>query len=245
MSGGVVYRRAVAAVEGVSLDGVADRELFAALEAAHKGPLLQLLYEAAHEAELARDDLLDRAAGCYLSYAAGNLADDLIDGDCDYLDDAIRLGPSTQFLLQNAAYRTWLCSDAPRDALRRCAEELARAAGPNHLEVKTERWTAERFQYVGEAITGRQWGAYLEVLWGGTPLAARASAVGVAMGSLGHLVEDVRTEDARWTTLTEADQVTLRAWALDVKTALAREPLRFLAPLLRGAAAVLGEEFAP
>lgn len=245
MSGGIVYRTSLRVLEELELAGSADREVLAALEAAQDAPLLQLLYEAGHEAGLERDDLHLRAAGCFLSFAAGNLADDLIDGDCDYLDDAIRLGPSTQFLLQNAAYRCWLSSSSPKEAVQRCADHLARAAGPNHLEVRTQQWTAALFQHVGEAIAGRQWAAYLEVLWGGTVLEDRAARVGFGIGVVGHLAEDIRSGDARWTSMSDDDKAAVRTWALSRAAALKREGLVTVDHVLRASALVLGDEVAP
>lgn len=245
MSGGVIYRRALQVVDDLEVTGTADREAVAALEAARQDALLQLLYEAGHEAGLAREDLLERAVGCFLSYAAGNLADDLIDGECDYLEDPIRLGPSTQFLLQHASQLAWLRSKAPREALARAADQLARAAGPNHVEVRTTRWTADVFRLVGEAISGRQWAAYLEVLWGGTALEGRAGRVGVAMGAVGHLAEDVRSEDVRWTSLPPEEKEAVRRWALSLVAALREERLAIVDYTLRGAELVLGEGFGP
>lgn len=245
MSGGIVYRRALQLLEELQLAGTADREVLASLDAAKDLPLLQLLYEAGHEARLAREDLHLRAAGCFLSFAAGNLADDLIDGDCDYLEDALRLGPSTQFLLQNAAYRCWLSSSSPKEAVQRCADHLARAAGPNHLEVRTERWTAALFQQVGEGIAGRQWAAYLEVLWGGTVLEDRAARVGLGLGVVAHLAEDVRSGDPRWTTLSDEDKEGVTSWARDLARGLKRERLRTVDHVLRASSLVLGQAFTP
>ena len=245
MSGGVVYRRALGLVDELGLEGVADREALAALVAAHEPPLLQLLYEAGHEAGLEREDLLARGAGCFLSFAAGNLADDIIDGDCDYLEDAIRFGPSTQFLLQNAAYRCWLSSSAPKEALRRAADELARAAAPNHLEVRAEGFTAALFRQVGEGIVGRQWAAYLEVLWGGTRLDDVAARVGMGIGVIAHLADDVRGEDRRWTTLPDDDKAAVRRWALELAKGIKPLGLVTVGHVLRASAAVLGDDFAP
>ncbi len=245
MSGGIIYRTALQLMEQQQLATGAEREVLAALEAAKKLALLQLLYEAGHEARLGRDELHLRAAGCFLNFAAGNLADDLIDGDCDYLDDPIRVGPSTQFLLQNAAYRCWLSSSSPPGALLRCADHLTRAAGPNHVEVRTERWTAALFRHVGEAIVGRQWAAYLEVLWGGSALEAKAGRVGLGIGVVAHVADDIRSADPRWTSLSDDDKASVKAWALELANGLKADRLVTADHVLRASAVVLGEAFAP
>lgn len=206
MSGGTVFRRVLRALHALSIPTPAERDVLRALEAAYEPGLLQLFYEAAIEGGLEREDALLRASGCFVSFAAGNLADDVVDGDCDYLDDATRDGPTLQFLLQNLAWELWLNSGASRAALAGAARSLAAAAGPQQVEVRTRTWTAQLFADVAEGIAGRQWRAYLEVLWSGTALEPDAGRAGRAMGIAGHVAEDFRTADDRFFTMTPAEQ---------------------------------------
>src|SRR5690349_1576914 len=100
MSGGVIYQEALRVVRRLGLPEQAEQDVVTALEAAQPGPL-GLLYEAGMESGLRREMLLARGTGIFLSFAAGNLADDLCDGDCSYYPQPLKVGPYVQFLLQN------------------------------------------------------------------------------------------------------------------------------------------------
>ncbi|MFP2933842.1 hypothetical protein ACLESO_53680, partial [Pyxidicoccus sp. 3LG] len=105
MSGGALYQEALRVLRRLELPEVSERDVLEALEAGQPGPL-PLFYEAGAEAGLPRSVLLARGAGLFFSYCAGNLADDLIDGDCTYHAQPLRVGPCVQFLLQNLAFAT-------------------------------------------------------------------------------------------------------------------------------------------
>ena len=112
MSGGAIYQESLRVLRKLALPEQAERDVVAALEAAHPGPLA-LLYEAGVEAGLAREALLSRGTGIFLSFAAGNLADDLSDGECTYYARPSQVGPYVQFLLQNLAWSTLARAECP------------------------------------------------------------------------------------------------------------------------------------
>ena len=103
MSGGAIFQESLRRVMALQLPDEARRDVVAALHAAGLPPLMQFLYEAGHEVGLSAETLRARATAAFLFFAAGNLADDLVDGDVDYLDPPVRLGPTVQFLLQHLA----------------------------------------------------------------------------------------------------------------------------------------------
>src|SRR5690349_2356474 len=105
MSAGSLFQQALRTLGRLELPESAQRDVLGALEAARKKGPLALLYEAGAEAGLARDELFHRALAIFFAFCAGSLADDLIDGDCDYLETPIRVGPSAQYLLQNLSFR--------------------------------------------------------------------------------------------------------------------------------------------
>jgi hypothetical protein len=211
----------------------------ASLEAAQPGPL-GLLYEAGMEAGLSRELLLVRGTGIFLSFAAGNLADDLSDGDCTYYANPVRIGPYVQFLLQNLAWATLARAQVPSEVLAKAARELAEAAGPQALEVRTLKWTAPVFQQVAQGLAGQQWAAYLQLLWAGTPL-SKCSVAGHGLGIAAHVAEDIRSKDPRFFSMPEADQREVVRWARAGMDGVRRQGLRCLDAALRRIDPILPE----
>jgi len=116
MSAGAVFQEVLRVFNRQHLPEVSQLDVLAALEAGRPGPLA-FLYEAGVEAELPRQQLFTRAVAIYLNFCAGNLADDLIDGDCTYLSEPFRLGPCVQFILQNLFFHVLAEADLPTQTL--------------------------------------------------------------------------------------------------------------------------------
>jgi hypothetical protein len=239
MSGGAIYQEALRALRRLGLPEQAEQDVVTALEAAQPGPL-GLLYEAGREAGLRRETLLARGVGIFLSFAAGNLADDLSDGDCTYYSQPVRVGPYVQFLLQNLAWDTLARAEVPKEALAEAAHRLAEAAGPQGLEVRTQEWTASVFRQVAEGLAGKQWAAYLGLLWTGTPLAEQSTA-GHGLGIAAHVAEDIRSGDPRFFSMPEADQREVVRWARAGMEGVRRQGLRCLEAALRRIDPILPE----
>ncbi|MCP3099308.1 hypothetical protein LZ198_10535 [Myxococcus sp. K15C18031901] len=242
MSGGAMYQEALRALRRLELPDVSERDVLTALEEAQPGPL-PLFYEAGAEAGLERDVLVARGVGLFFSFCAGNLADDLIDGDCTYYVFPLRDGPCVQFLLQNLAFASLTEPRArvPPGALAEGARLLAVAAGPQAQEVRVREWTAPVYRRVAEGIAGLQWAAYLRMLWADTRLEGRAVAVGQALGAAAHVAEDIRTHDRRFTSLPPEDRDAVVAWARAATEALRAWDLRCLDAALRRIEPILPE----
>lgn len=232
MSAGVVFQEALRILNRQPLPEVSRRDLFATLEAGRPGPLV-FLYDAGTEAGLPRQTLLTRSAAIYFNYCAANLADDLIDGDCTYLSEPVRIGPCAQFILQNLFFQVLTETNLPSTVLSAAVHELVIGAGPQHIEVRTAHWSAPVFRAVAEGIAGRQWSAYLQILWCDTVLAHRATAIGMNLGLATLVWEDICSRDPRYTTLPGADKHDVVAWATAAVEALRRENLRCLDAALR------------
>jgi hypothetical protein len=129
----------------------------------------------------------------------------------------------------------------PSSTLSLATRELSAAAGRQFVEIHTQQWNVTVFQEVAEGIAGRQWCAYLQILWGDTTLAGRAAAIGMNMGRAGHVVEDIRSGDPRYTTLPNADKREVVAWATIAAQALREEHLNCLDAVLRMIDPVLKE----
>jgi hypothetical protein len=240
MSAGAIFQEVLRILNRYPLPEVSQHDLLAALEAARPGPL-EFLYDAGAEAGLPYQKLVTRATAIYFNFCAGNLADDLMDGDCTYLSEPFRLGPCVQYILQTLCFRTMLEAELPDPTLASVTRELVEAAGQQLIEVRTQQWSAPVFRAVAEGIAGRQWSAYLQILWCDTALFSRAVTTSMNAGLAAHVVNDISSGDPRYTTLPEADKREIVAWAKDAAQALRQEHLRCLDALLRTIDPILQE----
>lgn len=232
MSAGVVFQETLRILNQQQFPEASRRDLLAVLEAALPGPLA-FLYDAGAEAGLPRQTLIARAAAIYIKYCVVNLCDDLSDGDCTYLSDPARIGPCAQFLLQTLFFHLITEMELPRSVVSTVTRDIVVGAGLQDVELRTSQWTAPLYREVADGIAGRQWAAYLQILWCGTPLAERAATIGMNLGRAVLGWEDIGSRDPRYTTLTEADKDEVIAWATTAAEALRSENLRCLDAILR------------
>ena len=213
MSGGAVFQAALRLVNRRELSPEANHDVLAVLEAGRtKGPLM-LLDQAARDAGLEAGPALARAGALYCGFCAGNLCDDLIDNECTYLAEPVRMGPSLQYQLQFIMVTGLIGAGLPAGTVATVCSELARAASYSHVEIRTRAWTAPVYKELAERMAGGQWMAQLSCLWWGTPLEGRAVAAGRAAGIVGHVAEDIRSADPRFTSMTPAERADVAAWA--------------------------------
>jgi len=232
MSAGAVFLEVRRLVNRQDLPAVSKHDLMAVLEAGRPGPLA-FLYAAGTEAGLPRPQVLTRAAAVYLSLGAIGLSDDLTDNECTYLPDPFRTGPCTELMLQTLAFQAIAEANLPSSALSAITQDLIRCGGAQHIEMRTRRWTAAIFREIAEGIVGRLWSAYLQILWTGSRLAKRASAVGMQIGVSASVWDDIRSHDSRYTSLSEQDKRQVVAWATAAAQSLRKENLHCLDSLLR------------
>jgi hypothetical protein len=241
VSAGSVFQEAVRHTLCIAVPEAARRDLLAVLESNRSGPL-QFLFDACVEAGLPRIAAAERAGAVYLCYCAGQLADDLADGDCDYLELPARVGPGAQFLLQNLFTTRLVALGIPPGVLADAARDLAVGAGEHSVEVRTTEWTAELAMQVAAGIAGCQISAYLRLLWCGTALEKEAGDLGWHVGVAAQVATDVASGDVRFHGLAPADRGALLARArASADRARARGLacvdafLRFADPILREA----------
>lgn len=239
MSGASLFRNALRRVVALRLPVAAERDLVAALEASRAGSL-QLFYDAGREAGLDASALEPRGTALAFCYCAGQLADDLADGDCDYLEEPHRTGPAAQFMLQNLFFACLQEAHLPPDTGRAVALELVQGAGPQQDEVRARRFHLSLARDVAEGISGRQFGAYLAVLWCGTELEPLAIATGRDLGFAAHVCADVRSGDPRYRDLDGAERRALVSLAREAAARVRSRGLRCMEAPLRDIDAVLG-----
>jgi hypothetical protein len=212
----------------------ANLDFLPALEAVRSKGLLGLLEAAAYDAGLDPANALDRAGAIYVGCCAGNLCDDLIDGECTWLDEPLRKGPSLQYMLQFIMMRGLLDAGLPADVVADGCSGLARSASWSHLEIRTKTWTAPVYRQVGEGVAGQQWGTFFPLLWWNTPLAPRAATVGRLAAIAGHVADDIRSKDPRFLSMPEADRSEVLTWARNALSALRAENIRCMTAIAHG-----------
>jgi hypothetical protein len=201
--GSEVFRRALGHVAAARLRIEVDRQVVAALRAAAPGPCL-LLLRVGRDAGLDPAQASARAAACFLAFAAFNLSDDLSDGDCDYLEPA----PAQAVVLVLHTLFSSALEELvlPPSVTRAVHRDLLAAEEAQVLETTTSSWDAERLRVVTDGIAGRQWSAYLRIMWAGTPWEPRAPDVARDFSRVALLAGDILSEDPRWTTLPPAER---------------------------------------
>jgi len=173
------------------------------LGAAAPGPSLSLL-RVGQDAGLAPAQAVERAAACFLAFAAFNLSDDLSDGDCDYLEQAP--AQAVVLLLHTLFVQAVAALALPRHVEKTVVCDLLAAEEAQVLETTTSSWDANRLRVVTDGIAGRQWSAYLRIMWAGSPLEPRAPDVARDFSRVALLAGDIDSDDARWTTLPPAQR---------------------------------------
>ncbi len=232
MSAGAVFQQAMRVVGRASLQEADERDVLRTLEAGRSGPLA-FAYDAGVEAGLTRDAVLARSAAVFFLFAAANLADDIADGDCTYLDAPTRKGPAVQFVLQNLASQVIAEQAISPVVVSRIAADLVAVGGAQLVELRTTTWTANVTREVADAIAGLQYSAYLRILWAGTGLEPRAPHIGRALGSAAHIARDLLSSDVRIDSLARDDRRAIVRWAFDLVRDLRAEGLACIDASLR------------
>ena len=240
MSSERVFAESLRMIRELNIAAPALPDVVATLEAGRPGPL-DLLYEAGFAAELPPARLFARAAAIYFTYCAGNLADDLVAGSCAYLAQPLRHGPGIQYLLQNAFVTTAAKAALNPGILKMVSTELALSAAHHQAEVRVSSWTAPQYRELAEGIAGRQYGAYLSLLWSGTELSAIAAELGMALAVPSRVAADLHTKARRLFSLNESDRRAIVAWAGQQLERAASFGLRFVSERLPALQQAFGE----
>ena len=234
MSGAMIYQETLRILRGLNLPEAAEADVIAALEVARPNSPLDIAYWATLEANLERDEGIWRAAAVFFSFAAANLADDVSDGDCHYLAPA--KAPGVQFILQNLVFYCLTKTSLQPDTLRAIAQDLIDMGAGQQIEVITEVWNIERAKIVAETIAGRQYAAYLQILWGETKFAIHARDWGQKMGNAAQISIDLQTNDERLLSMPPEDIRAFLRWALDNIEEFKTSPIEMLRALWQGLA---------
>lgn len=181
-----------------------------------------------------------RGAAVVLQVASIQLADDLADQECSYLEDAVRRGPGAQALLQLLAYQSMLKAELGEEALLRALSDLSMVGVAQQREVSRTDWDATSYLELAREINGHQHAAYLTILCCHSA-ERELRSMGIAFGTCAHVVGDAFSWDARWRRLSEDARCDVARVALGECTALLAHVLPALRPHVAALHRLLGD----
>lgn len=240
---GPVYLRADALVREQGLPDEAVDDVTRVLDA-NRGGAVAMLLEVALAAGLERTRAIERCAALFFHIGALQIADDIADGDCDYLALPAGSGTAAQYILQNLFWITMASTGVPVATLIDAGRRLVRGAGPQHIDVRTSTWTESQTRSAAEGFGVDHCTAYFTLLLCDTPHAARAAELGRRVGFLAYCYADVLQHDRRLYSLPPGDRERLLREALAAAKDLEAESWPVLTGFARLAAPVLRDALA-
>lgn len=214
MSLAAILHEVVTLVDRAGLGPEARADVLAVLHA-NQSDVLRFMLALGLEANVEPSMALRRAATIYLNIASLQIADDIADGDCDYLDNPAGAGTAAQYILQNLFYSHLIEGGLPARELVAVADDLARGAAPQSIDVRTSQWDLARSRAAAEGFGGAHHSAYFRIVLHRSELENRAAALGQALGNAVSVTSDIRSRDRRFTSLKHDEQIELIDWALD------------------------------
>ena len=181
----------------------------------------QLLYDAAYSAHADLDIALQRSIPILIHTALIHLADDIADGDCDYVDEPVSQGVTAVYTLLHLFNISLAQTNIKEPTL---FQSLAEVGLWQHQEIATQRWDLEKSKNAAMGLNGRQFEAYFELAAFGTDALESLKKAGFAYGVAAHVMNDIIGDDARLYDLTVGDRKTLIKWALGL---IEQSPLPF------------------
>jgi hypothetical protein len=166
----------------------------------------------ATELALAPRELRTRCVAACLMFAATQLADDLADGDCNYLPDPHRTGPGTHWLLHQLFGQAVLSSTCDRSEIADIYRDLLIVGAAQQREVRGARGALVQAQQLAVGLNGHQYAAYFRLLASGSRWSAEAPKWGMTFGTVLHVVGDRLSRDERFCALSLEDRKQLVDW---------------------------------
>ncbi len=227
MSAASVWRSVLETLETESL--APALELAKSLKHSPQESNFQLFYDGARHLAFDHDEACRRAAPAALQNVVIHLADDLADGDCDYLppDQAITAVFTFQQLIAD------MLSEFDSRVRSQIHTLLAQVGIAQHRELSTVHWNRVLSQQAASGLNGCQFQAYFLMLSAATPVAEDFAKVGYDFGLINHFASDIRTGDQRFYAMPPDDQTQIKAECLSLCRSLAQSPFSFIAPYVK------------
>ncbi len=186
-------------------------ELLCGLLAKADAQVLQLGYELALHSGLPHQAALTRCLPLLFQHCAIHLADDLADGDCDYLEAPQQQGTTALYSLQQAYCQHLLALPLSTPTMAAIQSDLLAVGLAQHQELATQHWDLQNAQTMAEGLNGRQFRAYFRIC-SDEQQNENMAQLGYAFGVSNHLANDIRSRDVRFWSLSGQEQAQIKAW---------------------------------
>ena len=213
MSGSLVKRRAIQFVRYQYQQIEPGTQLLASIIESVDDAILQLVYDAAFYAHQDLELALERTIPITYHSCLIHLADDIADGDCDYIDNPISQGVTAVYTLLHLFNRS-LAQCKIQDT--KIFDALIDVGLWQHKEIATQTWDLESAKEVAVGINARQFEAYFRIVSSGTQHEKELANAGYAYAVAAHLSNDINSEDNRFYDIPNEERNKLIDWALEL-----------------------------
>jgi len=176
--------------------------------------ILKLMYELSTYAGLTHDEACSRVLPILLQHCAIHLTEDLANGNCDYLPQAISQGSTALFTLQQLFNLSLQKCGFRNKARLKYYKLLALVGAARHAELKTPKWDLDNAIFAAKGLNGYQFEAYFSIASSNTESHDALQLLGHDFGIINHVANDIMNDNVRYTDLSEQEKAALRAWTL-------------------------------
>jgi len=218
--------------EQLGFSDAAREDLYAVLVRKDTG-LEMLMRKLMQHVEMESGQIEQRILPIVIQQCLIHLADDMADGDCDYL--SIEKASTTLCSLFNLSALLLLEVNLSPETCKRFYQLMAGVGILQHEEIRISHWTLEETRKAAFDLGGAVYAGYFSLALDGTSLADEAESLGRHFGIASFVARDIQTDDARYLDLDQQERSSLRNWALKSANHLYEKELEPLNPLLLSA----------
>lgn len=213
MSGSLVKRRAIQFIRNRCPQVEPGTQIVESIVETADNAVLQLVYDAAFYAVQDLELALERTIPIAYHSCLIHLADDIADGDCDYIDNPIGQGVTAVYTLLHLFNRS-LAQCKIQDI--KIFDALIDVGLWQHQEIAIQTWDLESARKVAVGINARQFEAYFRIVSSGTQHEKELANAGYAYAIAAHLSNDINSEDNRFYDIPRQERNKLINWALEL-----------------------------
>lgn len=159
------------------------------------GNFLTLYESMGEEAKMAPQEVIQRGTALYYWFCTLNLVDDMMDGDCDYLDPKEQ--PLAILALTNLVDHVLSHSSVSPAARIEATRAMGSCISGQYQESLRGVRSLLEYKEVGHAIAGLQFKAYFHLFLDGTSFDFNPPNAALLYGNAAHVLADLSKKDPR------------------------------------------------